>query len=125
LCTNRLGTTPMTTNFTRYFSILLFSAAMLLACPAHANGDLKKEEVRIYPNPFTTEATIQLSNALDFNAQKISFQVYNLVGEVVYSIPLVKSYEIKLTREPFVRGMYFYQLNIDGKVVTTGKITVK
>lgn len=115
----------MDRTFTRLFPAFLLLLCLLLFQPAMANDELRKDEVRIFPNPFTTEATIRLSSQIDFNTQKVSFQIFNLVGEVVYRVPMVKSSEIKVSREPFVRGMYFYQLNIDGKVVNTGKITVK
>jgi hypothetical protein len=111
--------------FTHFFALIIFCLAMSVGNPVMAVDNLKKEEVRIYPNPMISDATIRFSDELDFNTQKIVFQVYNLVGEVVYRISAVKSTEVTLPREPFLRGMYFYQLNIDGKVVTTGKITVK
>jgi hypothetical protein len=111
--------------FTHFFALLLLCMAVSVGNPVMAVDNLKKEEVRIYPNPMISDATIRFSEELDFNTQKVSFQVYNLVGEVVFRINSVKSTEVVLPREPFLRGMYFYQLNIDGKVVTTGKITVK
>lgn len=115
----------MTKTFTRLVTVSFLLICLAFLQPAMAADDLRRDEVRVFPNPFTTEATIRLSSQLDFNVQKVSFQIFNLVGEVVYKVPMVKTSEIKINREPFVRGMYFYQLNIDGKVVTTGKITVK
>ena len=67
----------MTKTFTRLATVSFLLICLTFVQPAIAADDLKRDEVRVFPNPFTTEATIRLSNQLDFNLQKVSFQIFN------------------------------------------------
>lgn len=82
--------------------------------------------VKFYPNPMITDATIKLSDDIDLEHSKVSIVIYNIIGSEIYKIAQIKNYEEKISRDIFKStGIYFYQLKIDDKVITTGRITVK
>ena len=102
-----------------------FSAAKTIEASMEARyGD--KELIKFYPNPMVMDANIKISEDIDLNNSKVTLVFYNIVGSEVYRINQVKDYEQKITRDVFKNsGIYFYQLKVDDKVATTGRITVK
>lgn len=125
---------PMRKVFTLLF--LLIAANFFVSTTVVANsfseisavdnrfGD--KDLVKIYPNPMVTDATVKISDEIDFDKSKVSIVFYNIVGSEVYRINQVKDYETKIFKDNFKNsGIYFYQLKIDEKIITTGRITVK
>jgi hypothetical protein len=85
-----------------------------------------KDIVKFYPNPMTTDATVKISEEIDLERSKVSIVFYNIVGSEVYKVSQIKDYEQKITKENFKNaGIYFYQLKIDEKIITTGRVTVK
>ena len=85
-----------------------------------------KELIKLYPNPMTSEANIKISDEIDLQFSKVSVVFYNIVGSEVFKISQVKDYEQKITRDIFKNsGIYFFQLKVDDKVISTGRITVK
>jgi hypothetical protein len=85
-----------------------------------------KDIVKFYPNPMTTDATVKISEDIDLDKNKVSIVFYNIVGSEVYRVNQIKDYEQKITKENFKNaGIYFYQLKIDEKIITTGRVTVK
>ncbi|MFN8236552.1 MAG: T9SS type A sorting domain-containing protein [Chitinophagales bacterium] len=85
-----------------------------------------KELIKLYPNPMTSEANIKISDEIDLQFSKVSVVFYNIVGSEVFKINQVKDYEQKITRDIFKSsGIYFFQLKVDEKVISTGRITVK
>ena len=73
-----------------------------------------------------TDATIKISEDVDLDKNKVSIVFYNIVGSEVFRVNQIKDYEQKITKENFKNaGIYFYQLKIDEKIITTGRVTVK
>ncbi len=102
-----------------------FSAASAMEASIEARYG-EKELIKFYPNPMVTDANIKISEDIDLNTSKVTLVFYNIVGSEVYRINQVKDYEQKITRDAFKNsGIYFYQLKVDDKVTTTGRITVK
>ncbi|MFN8282630.1 MAG: T9SS type A sorting domain-containing protein [Chitinophagales bacterium] len=85
-----------------------------------------KDIIKFYPNPMTTDATVKISEDVDLERSKVTIVFYNIVGSEVFKVAQVKDYEQKITKDNFKNaGIYFYQLKIDDKIITTGRITVK
>jgi hypothetical protein len=67
-----------------------------------------------------------VSDDIDMENTKVSISFYNMVGSEVFRINQLKSNDIKILKDNFKNsGMYFYQLRVDDKIVTTGRITVR
>ncbi len=86
-------------------------------------GDL--EYVKIYPNPITTEATIRLNDVLDLNKSKVSITFYNVVGKEVLKLSNIKDSEVRFNRDNLSTGMYIYQLKVDDRTQSTGRVVIK
>ncbi|MCB0509086.1 MAG: T9SS type A sorting domain-containing protein [Chitinophagales bacterium] len=100
------------------------NSSMELAFTDARFGD--KEIIKLYPNPMITDATIKISEDINLDNQKVSIVFYNMVGSEVYKVSQIKNYEQKITKESFKNsGIYFYQLIVDNKIASTGRITVK
>jgi hypothetical protein len=85
-----------------------------------------KDMIKVYPNPMLADATIKIYDEIDLQSSKVSVLFYNIVGSEVLRINQIKDYEYKITRDLFKNsGIYFYQLKVDDKVVSTGRLTVK
>ncbi len=103
---------------------LSMASAYELSSTDNRYGD--KELIKLYPNPMTSEANIKISEDIDLQFSKVSVVFYNIVGSEVYKISQVKEYEQKITRDIFKNsGIYFFQLKVDEKVISTGRVTVK
>ncbi len=79
--------------------------------------------VNVYPNPTTGQFTIQLS---DISSQW-SVEVYNVLGEKVYSnyqITKSSNYQIDLSSQP--KGVYIYRVYTEtGSAIFTGRIVLE
>ena len=85
-----------------------------------------KESISIYPNPIATNATIKISNEINLQESNVNVVFYNIVEKEIFKISQIKNYEINISRDNFkTSGLYFYQLNIDEKLQSTGKVIVK
>ncbi len=120
------------------FTIIFLVCSSILYLPKLSNAtnlieisstDTKygdKDIIKFYPNPMVSDATIKINEDVDLEKNKVSILFYNMVGSEVFKISTIKDYEQKISREFFKNtGMYFYQLKIDEKIITTGRITVK
>lgn len=76
--------------------------------------------IKIYPNPFSTQTTLQVDN-LFHNA---TIKVYNCVGQTVKVIKNISGQTIILQRDNLSSGLYFLQLTQDNKILTTDKIVI-
>ncbi len=80
--------------------------------------------VQVYPNPATSEATI------NFNMNKagnVDIQIVNMLGQTVYSTrvdAVAGANTTKIDVASYKAGMYFYTMIANGKK-TTGKISVR
>jgi hypothetical protein len=77
----------------------------------------------VYPNPFTTEATIRI-----FTKEKINdggLFIYDLVGNLIWTIRGINSDEITFERHALPPGFYFYKIMNNGAVISTGKLAAQ
>lgn len=115
--------------WTKYLYQLFFALVFtVLNATAYAqSGDKLQEKflVKIYPNPVVSEATIKLSDEINFDKSRVSVTFYNVVGKEVYKVQNINKSEVRFNRDQFISGMYIYQLKVDSKTISTGKFTVK
>lgn len=82
----------------------------------------KEVTVRLYPNPFSSRATITIDGA---NYQQATLEILDLAGKSIQSIPINEQQSITLHRENLSQGIYFYRLIGDNITVHTGKFVVR
>jgi len=80
--------------------------------------------VKIYPNPFTTNATLFI-NKKETHCNT-SLYIYDMIGEEIRCINVSNNSQIIINREQLSGGMYFYKLiNNNKEVLATGKFIIE
>ncbi|MBK5284767.1 MAG: T9SS type A sorting domain-containing protein [Bacteroidia bacterium] len=74
----------------------------------------------LFPNPFTTTATIKFPTDL----HSATFRLYNLYGQLVQEKNNISGKEILLTRENLGSGVYVYEVTDKEKKICGGKAVV-
>jgi len=73
-----------------------------------------------YPNPFSTQTTLQTVERL----QNASLTVYNSVGQVVKRMDNLSGQTIIFHRDNLPSGLYFVRLTQDSKVIAVDKLVI-
>ena len=77
--------------------------------------------IRVFPNPTNGKFTVALSNS---NINEI--EIYNVIGEKVFSVSGIKLQTINEITSDFSKGIYFIRLLTDnGEKNQTGKIVIQ
>ena len=79
--------------------------------------ELDKNNVTVYPNPATNNFTVNLGND-----EKANIQLFNIVGQQVYSETITGSAQVNVAN--LRSGVYMLKINQNGKSYTT-KVVVK
>ncbi|MBW8051683.1 MAG: T9SS type A sorting domain-containing protein [Cytophagales bacterium] len=75
--------------------------------------------VLMYPNPSLEAIYIRIR---DINSKIRSFKLYDVNGQMVHSQKDIKTNTLRITRESFRSGMYFYRIISDNDKTFTGKL---
>lgn len=75
-------------------------------------------EIRMYPNPFNSQTTIELPLGISG-----SLKLMDVQGRVVKSLSSASN-TIYLSREGLSKGLYLYVIEVDGLPYSTGKVIV-
>ena len=79
--------------------------------------ELEKNNPTVYPNPATNNFTVDLGND-----EKANIQLFNIVGQMVYSETITGSTQVNVAN--LHSGVYMLKVNQNGKTYTT-KVIVK
>ena len=82
----------------------------------HNNGSA----LNIYPNPFSTQTTLQTDNPLN-NA---TLTLFNSFGQKVKQIKNISGQTVTFYRDNLPNGLYFVRLTQDSKVIITKKLLI-
>lgn len=92
-------------------------------CSSLLNTNITNEiatKIDFSPNPFTTQLTIQSENEF----QDVTLKLYSSVGQLVRETKNLSGKNIVITRENLKSGLYFAELQENGKIVKTTKIII-
>ena len=78
------------------------------------------QESIVYPNPVTSNSVIQINPLYSTSSQ---IEIFDISGKKSYTIPLISDI-ISLSEYKFEKGIYFYLITSESKVLTTGKFEV-
>ena len=81
---------------------------------------VKNNALRAYPNPATTNVTVEYSAGNGAN-----LVVKSLTGSTVYLQPVDGSGKVNISTSALKSGIYFYGLERNGKMICTKKLLVK
>jgi len=92
----------------------------------------ENSQVNVYPNPFSTSATVEVNSPLINGAKgDVTFKMFDVFGKEVYR-SRITAHRLLITRGNLSSGIYFYQIISPslsgegrGKVIATGKLCVE
>jgi hypothetical protein len=76
--------------------------------------------IKIYPNPFNWQTTIQVDHVL----KNATLTLYNSYGQQVGQMKSISGQTIILHRDNLVNGLYFLKLTQDNKIVSVNKFVI-
>lgn len=83
--------------------------------------DLLSPSISIYPNPFSTKATIEINN---FDYHTYELQIVDMLGRKVYSSELTEPVtEIKTGK--IQSGVYFVHILFENKIIANKKVVIQ
>ena len=77
--------------------------------------------INITPNPATEVAAISISG---IDLEQATFNLYNVTGKVTHS-QVIDNQQFNLQRNALPNGLYFYQVQENGRVIGSGKLLLK
>ncbi|HTB05793.1 MAG TPA: T9SS type A sorting domain-containing protein [Bacteroidia bacterium] len=87
------------------------------------NMETLKNTAIIYPNPFSSKATLQVNTSTPI--KKANLKVYDMLGREVMVIDNIHTNSIIINRNNLNKGMYFYKLIEEGNTLVNGKFIVE
>ena len=85
------------------------------------NPDFPNVEIKVYPNPFTETAQIEVTG-IDFKT--LNLHVFDMTGRRVRTETFDNSY-YEFQRGNLAQGMYTFTLENEGTIIRTGKIIIQ
>jgi hypothetical protein len=79
--------------------------------------------VKVYPNPFEYETTIEVEVANEY--ERLELNIFDISGRKIETLETSGTNQIKFFREGLEAGIYIYQLKGNGVLLNTGKIAIQ
>ena len=95
-----------------------------MGCSLIINGTTEINSINaysIYPNPFSTQTTLQT----DVPLKNATLTLYNCFGQTVAQIKNINEQTVVFSRDNLASGLYFLQLTEDGKIVAADKLVIE
>ncbi len=86
------------------------------------NESEKINPVRVYPNPFTSQTTVEINST--GTSENTELKVFDLLGQEILSKSFGNNQRVMLSRDNLNSGVYFYRVFQKEKIIATGKIVV-
>jgi len=83
----------------------------------------RNDLIRLYPNPFSETATLELTTSMSLNEAKVI--LFDGLGNEVRVIKDIKGYMTRIDREGLQSGIYFYRLVNEGGILASGKFLIE
>lgn len=96
--------------------LVKFSSSALVSLEENEN----QISINIFPNPFSTETTLQINE----NLNDATLMIYNILGQIVIMTGNLNGNEVKLFRDNLQKGIYFLRLTQGNRIITTEKIII-
>ena len=104
------------TNIDKYSPVQVSGLCII---PAGINESETDNKINIYPNPFTSQTTIDLNT----DYKKATLKVVDVLGKELNSINF-SGRQVVIEREELKAGMYFIQIISENKLIATNKIII-
>ncbi|MCG9880150.1 MAG: T9SS type A sorting domain-containing protein [Bacteroidia bacterium] len=97
-------------------------AQLKYGTPTSINKIIRAEPIGVYPNPFSDKLTISIPTSLMQNDLK--FELINILGELVF-VGNILNTQTELSIPGLTKGIYFYKVVSQNKLIQTRKIVVE
>lgn len=84
------------------------------------NDIISNDQIKIYPNPFSTQTTLQTDNFF----HNAILTVYNSFGQTVKQIKNISGRAVILSRDNLPSGLYFVRLTEENKTIAVDKLVI-
>jgi len=88
-------------------------------------GDILKNypefDVNVYPNPFSTQATVDLKG---MEGEQIRFELFDIMGRTLRTYELEEAHSFPIQRGELSKGTYLFKMTTETGKVATGKLIV-
>ena len=82
-------------------------------------------QCNLFPNPFSVNAVLRITNLRELQMQNLKLNVYNLFGRTATPVIISNTDSFIISRKNLPSGIYFYELREEGKVVAEGKFIIE
>src|SRR5258706_6513758 len=83
----------------------------------------QQSEIKLYPNPFTSETTIEILSSE--NAKNAVLKIFDVPGKEMMSSVFGNENKITLGRDKLGCGIYFYKVFEKEKIIAAGKMIIE
>ncbi len=77
--------------------------------------------VKVFPNPFHTEATVQIDGR---NFDQIDFELFDITGKLIYQKTSTDN-QFHIQTPVLTQGVYIYRILADGQLLNSGKLMAR
>lgn len=91
-------------------------------CLGRINEVSSKSIISISPNPFTNESILEF---IDQNDKMIEVEIFNSIGNKVSVFENISGNKLRLNRNNFSEGLYFYKIKTKNNYSESGKLVVQ
>jgi hypothetical protein len=81
-----------------------------------------KNNVKVYPNPFTESTIITFDNSF---FEKNTLKIFNTNGQLVKELRNITGNILTIERDKMCRGIYYFQLMNDRRQIGNGKLVIE
>ena len=85
------------------------------------NDNTRNHNIKVFPNPFNQNTTIEIENYLN---ELYNCIMYDFLGKKVKSINNISSNKFMIDKEGLTTGTYIFQLQNKYEIIATGKLIV-
>lgn len=95
---------------------------------ANVSTGIKEEKsnssLSIYPNPFSTSATLEIKN-VEFGMKNVELRIYDLLGRDLNGFVIRNSDSFIISRNNLPNGIYFYKVRNKKEIIANGKMVIQ
>ena len=84
---------------------------------------LSENKFNIYPNPFSSIATIMISNSITLNETEV--HITDATGKLIMKLTNLNNREVKINANDFSSGVYFYKIISQKNFIHSGKMIIE
>lgn len=81
------------------------------------------ESVSVFPNPFSENATLRITNWNELTNEKLELKIYDLLGREVFKQQILNP-KSEILNPNLPGGIYFYKLKNEKEIIGNGKLVV-